>query len=295
MFEKKINKSEILNDLKTKGYYAIESFITPEVIKEIENDVTKNRYSLNENIQNGIYYETQYYFMNLLSDSKKCYDFITSDFALDISKEYLGDVYRLRALRYYETMSGHVMKWHTDNKQERKKVKFTGLIFIIYVCDVDEGEFQFIEGSHKFANKFDSPEISNEFIDKNYSKLIKSFKLPKGSLLIYDATGIHRAKPFKSNKYARKSLYFQVDAYDENSEKILLNTKFLKNFTPEIKKLLGFGKENNYPLYPKTNLNRLPINGKILSLVSKWFIYRLVRNVLRTEPRRVIKFFKKFI
>ena len=133
MFEKKINKSEILNDLKTKGYYAIESFITPEVIKEIENDVTKNRYSLNENIQNGIYYETQYYFMNLLSDSKKCYDFITSDFALDISKEYLGDVYRLRALRYYETMSGHVMKWHTDNKQERKKVKFTGLIFIIYV------------------------------------------------------------------------------------------------------------------------------------------------------------------
>ena len=77
----------------------------------------------------------------------------------------------------------------------------------------------------KFSNKFDSPEITNEFIDKNYSKLIKSFKLPKGSLLIYDATGIHRAKPFKNNKYVRKSLYFQVDAYDENSEKILLNTK----------------------------------------------------------------------
>jgi ectoine hydroxylase-related dioxygenase (phytanoyl-CoA dioxygenase family) len=187
------------------------------------------------------------------------------------------------------------MKWHTDNKQERKKIKFTGLIFIIYVCDVDEGEFQFIEGSHKFSNKFDSPEITNEFIDKNYSKLIKSFKLPKGSLLIYDATGIHRAKPFKNNKYVRKSLYFQVDAYDENSEKILLNTKFLNNFTPEIKKLLGFGKENNYPLYPKTNLNRLPINGKILSLVSKWFIYRLTRNVFRTEPRRIVKFLKKFI
>ena len=78
----------------------------------------------------------------------------------------------------------------------------------------------------------------------------------------------------------RKSLYFQVDAYDENSEKILLNIKFLNNFTPKIKQLLGFGKENNYPLYPKTNLNRLPINGKILSLVSKWFIYRFI---LKTE------------
>ena len=63
MFAKNINKSEILSDLKTKGYCAIESFITPEVIKEIENEVTKNRYSLNENIQNGIYYETQYYFI----------------------------------------------------------------------------------------------------------------------------------------------------------------------------------------------------------------------------------------
>ena len=295
MFSINISKSEILNDLKTKGYCAIESFITPEVIKEIENEVTKNRYSLNENVQNGIYYETQYYFMNLLSDSKKCYDFITSNFVLDISKKYLGNIYRLRATRYYETMSGHIMKWHTDNKQERKKIKFTGLIFIIYVCDVDEGEFQFIEGSHKFSNKFDSPEINNEFVNKNYSESIKSFKLPKGSLLIYDATGIHRAKPFKNKKYVRKSLYFQIDAYDENSEKILLNPKFLNSITPEIEQLFGFGKENSYPLYPKTNLNRLPINGKILSLVSKWFIYRLVRNLFRTEPRRITKFFKKFI
>ncbi len=55
------NKSEILNDLKTKGYYAIESFITPEVIKEIENDVTKNRYSLNENIQNVHSLMTRYH------------------------------------------------------------------------------------------------------------------------------------------------------------------------------------------------------------------------------------------
>jgi len=295
MFTKDINKFEILSDLKTKGYCTIESFIAPEIIKEIENDVTKNRYSLNENIQNGIYYETQYYFMNLLSDSKKCYDFITSNLALDLSKEYLGDAYRLRAIRYYETMSGHVMKWHSDNKKERKKMNFNGLIFIIYVSDVDEGEFQFIEGSHKFSNKFDSPEVDDEFINENYSELIKSFKLQKGSLVIYDASGIHRAKPFKNNNYVRKSLYFQVDAYEENSEKIILNTKFLNNLTPEIKKMLGFGKENNYPAYPSTNLNRLPINSKILRIVSEWFVYRLMRKVFRIEPRTIAKFFKKFI
>ena len=292
MFNKSIDKSKVLSDLKTKGYCAIESLITPEVIEEIENEVTKSRYALNENIQNGIYYETQYYFMNLLSDSKRCYDFITSNFVLDISKKYLGDIYRLRAMRYYETMSGHVMKWHSDNNKERAKVKFTGLIFIIYVCDVNEGEFQFIEGSHKFSNKFDSPEINNEIVDKNYSKLVKSFKLPKGSLLIYDATGIHRAKPFINKKYVRKSLYFQVDAFDENSEKIILNSKFLSNITPEIKQLFGFGKDSSYPVYPKTNLNRLPINSKVLILLSKWFVYRLLRIIFRTEPRRIVKFLK---
>jgi hypothetical protein len=131
MFNNIIDDSEILAELKTKGYFAIKSFIKPEVIDEISNDVTKNRHSINENVQNGIYYETQYYFMNLLADSKKCFDFIASSFVMNIVTKYLGDTYRLRALRYYETMSGHVMKWHTDNKKERKKMKFNGLIFII--------------------------------------------------------------------------------------------------------------------------------------------------------------------
>jgi hypothetical protein len=295
MFNKQIDILKILNDLNIKGYHAIEAFIKLDEIAEIENDVTKNRYSLNQNIQNGIYYETQYYFMNLLSDSKNCYNFITSNFVLNICQKYLGDSFRLRALRYYETMGGHVMKWHTDNKQDRKKIKFNGLIFIVYVSDVEEGEFQFIEGSHKFSNKFDSPELSDEFIEKNYSNLIRSFKLQKGSLIIYDATGIHRAKPFINNNYVRKSLYFQIDAYQENGEKILLNAKFLGNLTPEIKKILGLGKENDYSVYPNTNLNRMPISGPILSIVSKWIIYRLVRKVFRAEPRKIVNFFKKLV
>jgi hypothetical protein len=295
MLNKEIDELKILNDLKIKGYHAIEEFIKLDDITEIENDVTKNRYSLNQNTLNGLYYETQYYFINLLSDSKKCYDFITSNFLLNICQNYLGNSFRLRALRYYETMGGHVMKWHTDNKQDRKKIKFNGLIFIIYVSDVQDGEFQFIEGSHKFSNKFDSPEISDELIDKNYSNLIRSFKLKKGSLIIYDATGIHRAKPFINNNYVRKSLYFQVDAYQENGEKILLNAKFLDNLTPEVKKILGLGKENNYTPYPNTNLNRMPISVTIFSIILKWIIYRLVRKVFRAEPRRIVNFFKKLI
>ena len=283
----------ILDNLKDKGYFAIESFLDNETIQEIEKYTTKNRYSLNKNYQNGIYYETQYYFINLFTGSKECYDFCTSNFVIDLCKSYLGDIFRLRALRYYETMSGHNMKWHTDNKEDRKLTDFNGLIFIIYISDVYEGEFQFVEGSHKFSDKYNSPEYDNEMIESKYSNLIRSLKMPKGSLVIYDATGIHRAKPFKNNNYIRKSLYFQIDATIENSENILINTKFLKNINQDIKELLGFGKESSYSVYPKTNLNRLPINKTVFILVIKWFLYRFIRFLFRTEPRNLRKFIKK--
>ena len=41
--------------------------------------------------------------------------------------------------------------------------------------------------------------------------------------------GIHRAKPFNNKNYVRKSLYFEVNALENNGEKILVNTKFLNN------------------------------------------------------------------
>lgn len=288
-----IDVTLILNDLKNKGFATIESFLDLDTINEIENDTTKNRYSLNKNSLSGIYYETQYYFINLLAESKKCYDFCTSKLVIDLCKEYLGNIFRLRALRYYETMSGHNMKWHTDNKEGRELKNFKGLIFIIYISDVYEGEFQFIEGSHKFKEKFDSPEFNNETIESKYSQLIRSLKMPKGSIVIYDTTGIHRAKSFKNNNFVRKSLYFQIDATNESSEEILINAKFLNNINQDIEKLLGFGKESGLPVYPKTNLNKFPMNKPILLVIFKWFIYRTTRFLFRAEPRNIKKFIKK--
>ena len=295
MKKKIINTDKILEDLKNKGFATIESFLDKETIDEIENDTTKNRYELNKNSLNGIYYETQYYFMHLLAESKKCYEFLISDFVINLCKDYLGNIFRLRALRYYETMSGHNMSWHTDNKKDRELTKYNGLIFIIYISDTYEGEFQFIEGSHKLREQFNSPEFDNNTVETKYSHLIRSFKMPKGSLIIYDATGIHRAKPFKNSKFIRKSLYFQVDATNENGLQILINPNFLKEINRDVEMLLGFGKESNYPVYPKTNLNMLPINKPILTSVLKWFFYRSVRFIIRTGPRNIKKYIASFL
>lgn len=286
-----INITKILEDVRNKGYSTVESFLNKDSVKIILNDTTKNKFKINENSSTGVFYETQYYFMNLLAESQKCYDFITSKFVINLCDQYLGNKYRLHASRYYETMSGHNMKWHVDNKRGIELIDMKGLIFIVYLCDVDEGEFQYIEGSHKFDN--DTPDIQDDLINNKYKHLIRSLKMPIGSLIIYDARGIHRAKIFNNKNFVRKSLYFQVDAIDEIAEKILVNTKFLKNITPDIEKILGFGKKYEDSTYPKTNLNRYPINLKVLIFILKWFIYRLSRFIFRTEPRNIIKIFKK--
>ena len=93
MKKKIINTDKIVEDLKNKGFATIESFLDKETIDEIENDTTKNRYELNKNSLNGIYYETQYYFMHLLAESKKCYEFLISDFVINLCKDYLGNIF----------------------------------------------------------------------------------------------------------------------------------------------------------------------------------------------------------
>jgi hypothetical protein len=290
---KNIDLDLIKKNVEEKGYFSAESFFNDNFLKNIERDATKSKFSLNQNSLLGFFNETQYYFINLLAQSKDFYNFCTSKFVLDICKSYLGNNFRLKALRYYETMSGHNMKWHTDNKVKKEKKNIPGLIFIIYISDVNEGEFQYIEGSHKSSGIDKYSEYNEKFVNEKYIDLIKTFTMPKGSLIIYDSYGIHRAKPFKNSNFVRKSIFFQVDSDIENSEKIIVNTNFLKDVTDDIKMYLGFGRQSDYFVYPDTNLNRLPISKNNIKTIISWFLYRTLRFILRTEPRNIRTMLRK--
>jgi len=284
---KDLNLNLIKKEVEEKGYFSVESFFNDEFLKQVESDATNSKFSLNQNSLLGFFYETQYYFINLLAQSNVFYNFCTSKFVLNICKNYLGKNFRLKALRYYETMSGHNMKWHTDNKIEKEKKNIPGLIFIIYISDVNKGEFQYIEGSHKSSGIDKYSEYSEQFINEKYSNLIKTFSMPKGSLIIYDSYGIHRAKPFKNSNFVRKSIFFQVDSNVENSEKIIVNTNFLTDVSDDIRMYLGFGKKSDYFVYPDTNLNRLPISKNNFKTIFSWFLYRITKFLTRTEPRNI--------
>ena len=67
-----------------------------------------------------------------------------------------------------------------------------------------------------------------------FNKSIVSFKMPKGSIVIFDNKTIHRAKPYFDFFWRRKSLFFQIDNEVEDGEKILIKTEFIKIFSQSI-------------------------------------------------------------
>lgn len=293
-----IDTEIVSKNLEEKGYFSFPKAISDNAIRLIEKDATNLKLNLNNNEITGVHYEHQYYFTNLLTVSKTFYNFITSTFVFEVCKKYLGNRFRLKALRYYETFGGHHMQWHTDNKTDRAFAHIPGIIFIFYISDVDDGEFQYIEGSHLWSGENAYSNYDDEFIQKNYKGKIKSFKFPRGSLIIYNTYGIHRAKPVLNKKFVRKSVFFQVDTDIEKSEPIILNTKFISKINSDIEMFLGFGKPSdslNYKVYPDTNIKSLPLSRKVLEILSKYLFYRLKRYIYSLTPHYIKYFIKKLL
>ena len=86
----------------------------------------------------------------------------------------MGNEFRLKALRYYENFGGQIMQWHTDNRfyDENKKgeahTKTPGIIFLAYLSDVDDGEFQYVKGSHLWSVKNQYNDYSKDYIEKKF-------------------------------------------------------------------------------------------------------------------------------
>lgn len=289
----KINVNIITQALIEKGYFVFERAITEQAIESIERDSSESRLNFNDNKISGVYYEKQYYLTNLLCVSKTFYDFVTSRRVFEICNKYLGGQFRLKAMRYYETFGGHHMRWHTDNKSDRGFTSIPGVIFIFYVSDVTEGEFQYIEGSHNWSGEKAYSEYSDEFIETNHKSKIKDFKLPRGSLIVYNTYGIHRAKPVLKNKFIRKSVFFQVDGDINNSEPIYLNTEFISKVDRQLEMFLGFGSPAQNAVFPQTSLSTLPLTRSIFYIFLKYIPRRLMRYAFDHSPKFVKNWIRK--
>ena len=294
-----IQNSEIAREVKDKGFFKAANALTPEFLSNIEKDVESSGLSLNNNYVSGVYFThgNQFFLTHMLAASISFYNYCTNSKVIDFCKEYFGPVFSLKALRYYENFGGQNMMWHTDNRSYEKSKKnethntSPGIIFLAYVSDVEDGEFQYVKGSHIWSGENTHHDYTTDYLKKNYANDIIGFKGKKGDILIYNAWGVHRAKPSKNIDFVRKTLFFQVEKQTKYREPILLNSEFISEASDDLKMYLGFGKKATNKVYPSTDIYTMPLNKKVSLIIYKWILSRILLRLPGFIRKRVRNFY----
>ena len=286
--------------LNNEGFFFIENAFKTNFVDTLLTEVDDNKFSVNQNWTSGVYTEKQYYVKHLLGCSKSFYYLSSSSGIFDICDQFFKSEYRLKAFRYYETYFNHKMEWHTDNKITKKTgnifKEIPGIIFIVYLGDVKDGEFQFIKKSHKLSNVDAYNVYSDKQILEEFQKDVVSFKGAKGDLIIYNTYGIHRAKPVMNNKnFLRKSLFFQVDANLTSAEPSLINPSYFEKLDNKTLKYFGFGLPTESRTYPDTNIKRLPIRIFFKEIFLSYVLYKIPRALFIMLPKKIRLFLKRFL
>lgn len=308
-----INNKVIVEELRKNGYYSFENALELPYVDEMIRDVDFQNILLNINDVGVVATQNHKYLTHCLASSQKAYDIITSEKILGICKEYFTDDYKLINHRIYQTSKRQHLAWHTDNnKQEGAKMfekhNMPGLFFMFYLSDVEKNPFQFIKGSHLWSHKYNKESFfTDNFINQNHTDDIRTFRLKKGSFIVCDIHGIHRAEPFNDVNYKRMTLLFQVDQVGQNNEghgeKNIINTEYLKNLTPEITNYLGFGFKRNYPAFPHTSISTMTTSDILnsqrillpmaMSAISQNLVRSLFPAKMITNMKRIRFYLRK--
>ena len=292
----------ISSEISKNSFFSKKSILKNEIIDKIMLETELFDLKFNSLDISSVHDHDGYYMSNGLAKSKTLFNLLTSNEITNISKEYLGKKYRLKCHRVYSVSSGAKNPWHTDDKKYgTKNENIKGLVFIIYLNDVFDGEFQAVRGSHLYSREFKYPNFDTHTMEK-YSKDIESFKMPKGSIVIFDNKTIHRAKPYTNFFWRRKSLFFQIDNEIEDGEKIIVKTEFINNLSENQSMLLGMGQPSEMPHEPSrtgiTTMNFktiLNLQLQILKAIKSRLIHNL-KLLLNDKTKRFIqKFYKKNI
>ena len=286
-----IDLNIILNEIDEKGYFSFDEAVSESFVSQVLKDVKAQGKSFNSNKISGVDFShgNQFFLTHMMAVSKSFYDFCTHHHIINICKKFFKDKFRIKTFRYYENFGGQKMQWHTDNKSQSSKIENKGLILIVYLSDVFDGEFQFIEGSHKWSNNNNVNDYEDSFINKNYSKKIINFKKKTGSVVIYNTYGIHRAKPSKDRNFVRKSLFIQIDENLDVATPIYINSEFLDNYNDQLKTYLGFGLKAKENIYPNSSMKTLPLNRENFKIFYGWILFGIFSKIKSFLPGFVRK------
>src|ERR1700730_1804406 len=265
------SQSAILDAIKANGYFAAENVLSAEALERMDQEVGPMEVTLNKNHVPAVVYKNQRYLTHCLAHSRTIYELMTCDELFSIMRGYFREQFRLTDQRVYVTEAGEKMQWHVDNKLDSSvQTGYPGLIFIFYLCDVTDGQFQIVKNSHCWSRSHAQADFLDSSIESVHKDDIVDFKMPKGSAIIYTTDMVHRAAPVRNKGWERKSLFFQVERKEQGGEPILVNTSFLGELSHEKKFFLGFGAVPEYQIYPQTDISTMKAK-QLLSMAAKCF------------------------
>jgi Phytanoyl-CoA dioxygenase (PhyH) len=305
---KDISTPEVVNSIREQGFYFCENFLSDEYVDHLLGEVDFDHILINHNDVGVVTAGSQKFLTHCLAKSKKAYDLVTAPKVLEICNSYFTERYRLTNHRFCQTRGGFHMPWHTDNNLQvgsrlAGKHAMPGLLFLVYLSDQNRSPFQYIKDSHNWSQKYDHEiYLSDRWVDTHYQDEVLSFEMTKGSLIVCDTHGIHRAAPFVDRQHIRNILLFQVDQvgdrYVGHGEQNLIDTEFIDNLSPEVFDYLGFGVKRDYPAFPNSSVATMPIQEllnlqkRLLPLTVKAFAKNLVKALvpgsMMVEVKRAI-------
>jgi len=308
-----VPSASIVKAIKTDGVFCARSALAEDFLSSICEDVARTGHGLNRNWISSVHTGEQLFLCHMFAVSRSFSKYSTHPRFFELFDQIFEGNYRLKCHRYYETYGGHHGHWHTDNRMEHGLEHTRGLIVLGYISDVEDGEFQYVRGSQHWSRGMGSNDYTDEFVEQNCHEDILSFNGPRGTLVIFDTHGIHRAKPVKKAGFVRKSLHFQVDGTLEVGEPLLVNPEYIDNLDERMKCYLGFGHPSGLSIYPQTDLSTLPLSRqneifrylmsamplKKQSEIFPYFIRRVAKTLLRKPtkllPRQVKSAVKNLI
>jgi hypothetical protein len=277
----------LLSELEMNGFVNLTGLITDDTIETING---KTEFAMSQPHTNGqrgyIKDGCQRYLADTISYGKEIIDVYTNPTLIDLAEAYAKDKIHLSNYRIYSTFPSKDFKmwWHLDNKidtydfENRVFVQNVipdnkGLIFLMYLSDVEDGGVQLVRGSHKWSRDYKTEGFDH--MEAEFSNDIITFNnAPRGTFIAYDYALIHRAKPYTGGR-VRTSMFGQLSPADiPTGEPILLNSRDIPSLTEKQKQVLNFGKESstlNWPIgeidaFVEQNPSSKSLKDKIKSL-----------------------------
>jgi hypothetical protein len=274
--------------LETDGFVDLTGLIDNQQIETINNRIEIGMNQPHANGQRGYVKEgCQRYLADTLSYGKEIIDVYTNKTLIELAEKYSKDVVHLSNYRIYSTYPSDDFKmwWHLDNKIDTYDFENKcfvqevvpddkGLIFLMYLSDVEDGGVQLVKGSHKWSREYDCEGFDH--MEEDFKNEIVTFNdCPKGTFVAYDYATIHRAKPYNGGQ-VRTSMFGQLSpSRMPAGEPILLSVRDLNHLTEKQKQVLNFGNEPTTLNWPIGSIDEFsePTQDKknILSKLKNFF------------------------